>query len=373
MTKKMYFIFSQLREEKGKNILVMIELMIAIVALHIVAYEFIDFYDRYQVYESLELEQMICFAADETVNVDALADENQMVWCSENEAAFIAKNMDGERMFSVMPYTKVQAQEIKYPVKGRWFDTSEDKTQAIISPDLATEMDIGKTYTIYEEQTEQKITFEVVGILQKDKIFYLPNDSYSNTISYGMDREIFLYSKNKFPCYTVDGEIVYLAKCPTKDILKKSICNLEKNLHVNSIKMVSEAWKEDMEYSVSQMAVPTLIAVVIVFLLVINIVSNNLLSIQTKERCFGILFLNGATQRQCFYVEIVTDMIPVSGSVLLTEVVLLSMRQRGLGQYVSVEGFVCSLAVCIIILIGSAYVNMKILYKKEVLEMIEGR
>ena len=262
---------------------------------------------------------------------------------------------------------------MKYPVIGKWFDTSKDSTQAVISPELAAEMDIGKTYTVYEEETEQKITFEVVGILKKDKIFYLPNDSYSNTISYGMDKEIFLYSKNKFPCYTVDGKNVYLAKYPTKDILQKSIQNLEKNPHVDSIRLVSDAWEEDMKYSVGQMAVPALIAAIIVFLLIINIISNNLLSIQSKERSFGILFLNGATQRQCFYMEIVTDMIPIAGSILLTEIVLHFMGQRGLGQYVSIEGFVCSMAVCFIILIGSVYVNMKILYKKEVLEMIEGR
>lgn len=373
MTKKMYFIFSQLCEEKGKNILIMIELTIAIVALHIVAHEFIDFYSRYQVCDLLQLEDMVCFVADETVDVNVLAKKNQMSWCSENEASFIANGIEEEWIFSVTPYTKVQAQEIKYPVKGKWFDTSKDKTQAVISPDLATKMDIGKSYTIYEEQSGQKITFEVVGILKKDKIFYLPNDSYSNTISYEMDQEILLYSKQKFPFYTVDGKNVYLAKYPTKDIVKKSVQNLEKNPHVDSIRLVSEAWEEDMRYSVSQMAVPTLIAVIIIFLLIINIISNNLLSIQAKQRCFGILFLNGATQRQCFYMEIVTDMIPVAGGVILTELVLLSMSHRGLGQYASIEGFVCSLAVCIVILIGSVYVNMKILYKKEVLEMIEGR
>lgn len=373
MIKKMYFIFSQLREEKGKNILIMIEFIIAVVALHIVAHEFMDFYNRYQVYELLELDDMVCFAADETMDVNELVKKNQMSWCSENETPFIAKNEDGEWMFSVTPYTKVQAQQIQYPVKGKWFDTSNEKTQAVISPELATEMEIGESYTIYEEKTEQKITFEVVGILEKDKIFYLPNDSYSNTISHGMDREIFLYSKNKFPCYTVDGKNVYLAKYPTKDILEKSIQRLRKNPHLDYIRLVSEAWEEDMNYSVSQMAVPTLIAVIIAFLLVINIISNNLLSIQAKQRCFGILFLNGATQRQCFYMEIVTDMIPIAGSIILTEIVLFSMGQRGLGQYVSIAGFVCSLAVCIVILIGSAYVNMKILYKKEVLEMVEGR
>lgn len=373
MTKKMYFIFSQLHEEKGKNILIMIEFMIAIVALHIVIYEFIIFYDRSQVYESLELENMVCFMADETVDISVLAEENQMSWCSENEASFMAKNKDGEWMFSVTPYTKVQAQEMKYPVTGKWFDTSKDNTQAVISPELATEMDIGKTYTAYEEETEQKITFEVVGILKKDKIFYIPNDSYSNTISYGMDREIFLYSQNKFPNYTIDGKEVYLAKYPTKSILEESIQNLEMNPHVHSIRLVSEAWEEDMNYSVSQMTVPALIAAVVVFLLIINIISNNLLSIQAKERCFGILFLNGATQRQCFYMEIVTDMIPIAGSIILTEIVLHFMGQRGFGQYVSIEGFICSMAVCLIVLIGSVYVNMKILYKKEVLEMIEGR
>lgn len=373
MTKKLYFIFSQLREEKGKNILIMMEFIIAIVALHIVIYEFINFNDRYQVYNSLELENMVCFTADKTVDIDVLAEKNQMSWCSENEIPFMAKNKDGEWMFSVTPYTKVQAQEIKYPVTGKWFDTTKDTTQAVISPELATEMDIGKTYTVYEEETEQKITFEVVGILKKDKIFYMPNDSYSSTISHGMDREIFLYSQNKFPNYTLDGKDVYLAKYPTKSILEKSISNLEKNPNVDSIRLVSEAWEEDMNFSVGQMTVPALIAAIIVFLLIINIISNNLLSIQSKERSFGILFLNGATQRQCFYMEIVTDMIPIAGSILLTEIVLHFMGQRGLGQYVSIEGFVCSIAVCLIVLIGSVYVNMKILYKKEVLEMIEGR
>lgn len=373
MTKKMYFIFSQLREEKGRNILIMIEFMIAIVALHIVIYEFKDFYDRSQVYESLNLENMVCFMADETVDISELAEKNQMSWCSENKVPFMAKNKDGEWIFSVTPYTKVQAQGMKYPVIGNWFDISKDNTQAVISPELATEMDIGKTYTVYEEETEQKITFEVVGILKKDKIFYMPNDSYSSTISQGMDREVFLYSQNKFPNYTIEGENVYLAKYPTKSSLEKSIPNLQKNTHVDSIKLVSEAWEEDMKFSLSQMTVPSLIATIIVFLLIINIISNNLLSIQAKERSFGILFLNGATQKQCFYMEIVTDMIPVIGSILMTEIVLFSMRLRGLGQYISIEGFVCSMAVCFIVLIGSVYVNMKILYKKEVLEMIEGR
>lgn len=382
MNKYGYFIYSQLSENRERLFLFIIELIISMIAIHILLTDFVGYYHRQEVYHNLKLGDDICFSVPKDFDYTYLENHSEIAWYSPNYKFITLSHIasseeEPDYYLKATVYTKTQAEQIRYDVTGSWFDTTRTDSiaQAVIPSSLSNSLQIGKQYTMYSEEVKKNITFEVTGILKHNNVFLLPNDAYNQLITDNLYNEILLYDNynSNYPCYKVKKQTVLLAKCKNPVNKAKTIETLQKENKVQNISDLSSVWDADKRFALGRLVTPGIIGGIIILLTIINLISASLLNIHSKERCYGILFLNGATKKQCFYTQVVIDCTPILIGLIFTEAALFFLERTGRQQYVSLEGFLASLAVCIFITLFSAYINMNKLYKKNVISMIERR
>lgn len=116
MGKILYLVFSQICENAAKHMVLVIEFVISIIAIHIVLCEFLVFEGRAGIYKELELNQYICISAEDEIQ-EKLKQNKEVDWFSENYAKLFL-NIGDEGNLSASIYTKAQAEHLQYPVRG---------------------------------------------------------------------------------------------------------------------------------------------------------------------------------------------------------------------------------------------------------------
>lgn len=234
-------------------------------------------------------------------------------------------------------------------------------------------MKIGETYTAHESDSGESVCFEVVGILERDYVFSLPNEAYDSLIMKDMKDEILLYGSQSFPKCEDEGMKVFLVKCRTEDAIPKVLQDLKKNSTLGTAEVLSDIWNEDRMFAIGELIMPGLIGGIIVLLTIVHICVSGMLTIHSKERSFGIFYLNGATKQTCFLIQVLVDAMPVVFAFFLAEGFLVMMKKMGSNDYLTLAGFLVSFIICLGMVIISARINLNRLYRKSVIEMIERR
>jgi hypothetical protein len=372
MWKYLLLIQSQLRDHKEMRIFFGIELFIAIVALNIVFADFKEVYQKKQIYNQLELENMVCFTSKQEDALEIGRNKGEILWYSKISEYTTTEDTVNNQCIKIDFLTKELAEGLKYSnIEGEWVDSQNTSVpQAIIPQELSKKYRIGHTYTVNEIDEKQKITFKVVGVLKNNCMFYLPNDSYGSLI--GSDyHNILIYSKENRKNHEVNQEPVFLAKFKDKDTLNTWILESGSVGEIKGVQKLHDAWEEERTYQVGELIVPGLVGGVVFILCIVGMISFNLLTTVSKEKCYGIFYLNGATKKVTYLIQIVTDIVPVFSAMVFSQIVLFWTDVKKNTDLFSKTEFVFSSLVCLIVMIIAAYISISGISKKNPINIIE--
>lgn len=373
MRKYIYLICSQLSDNKEKKFFLVLELFIAIFAMNLVLADFINVFDVTKLYHRLDLEKMICFStADDTV-INNLKSDRHVLWSSKIcKSNLLDDSINGENI-KVDYFTNELVEGMKYSdLSGEWFQMNNTNTvQAVVPKSLAEKYQLGKTYTInYLENKNKRLTFRVVGVLENDNMFFLPNDSYNSLID-KQQNCIMVYSKNNKDYYQANNKFVVMVKFQNDIALENWLIENKTNSSVSNIAKIDEIWQEQNKFQVGELIVPGLVGSVVLILCVVGLIISNLLTAKTKERSYGIFFLNGATTKICFLIQLISEALPVVIALLLSQATLHLTQRRMNAKLYSSEGMIFSAVICFVIVGIMAFMNVHEFSKREPINIIE--
>lgn len=373
MRKYIYLICSQLSDNKEKKFFLVLELFIAIFAMNLVLADFINVFDVTKLYHRLDLEKMICFStADDTV-INNLKSDRHVLWSSKIcKSNLLDDSINGENI-KVDYFTNELVEGMKYSdLSGEWFQMNNTNTvQAVVPKSLAEKYQLGKTYTInYLENKNKRLTFRVVGVLENDNMFFLPNDSYNSLID-KQQNCIMVYSKNNKDYYQANNKFVVMVKFQNDIALENWLIENKTNSSVSNIAKIDEIWQEQNKFQVGELIVPGLVGSVVLILCVVGLIISNLLTAKTKERSYGIFFLNGATTKICFLIQLISEALPVVIALLLSQATLHLTQRRMNAKLYSSEGMIFSAVICFVIVGIMAFINVHEFSKREPINIIE--